>query len=42
MNSGRHVDYGKDTPVTNLLLALLDSVGVRQNRLGDSTGRLAL
>jgi hypothetical protein len=40
LKSGRHVDYGKDTPVTNLLLALLDPVGVRPGRLGDSTGLL--
>jgi hypothetical protein len=40
LKSGRHVDYGKDTPVTNLLLTLLDRVGVRPGRLGDSTGLL--
>ena len=30
VKSGRHVDFGKDTPVTNLLLAVLDRVGVRR------------
>jgi hypothetical protein len=40
LKSGRHIDYGKDTPVSNLLLALLDRVGVRQERFGDSTGLL--
>jgi hypothetical protein len=40
LKSGRHIDYGKDTPVSNLLLALLDRVGVRQDRFGDSTGLL--
>ena len=42
VKSGRHLDYGKDTPVTNLLLALLDRAGVRPDRLGDSTGVLDL
>lgn len=42
LKSGRHIDYGKDTPVTNLLLALLDRVHVRPGRLGDSTGVLAI
>ncbi len=38
VKTGRHIDLGKDTPVTNLLLAMLDRVGVRPERLGDSTG----
>lgn len=42
LKPGRHIDYGKDTPVTNLLLALLDRVGVRPDRLGDSTGLLEI
>jgi hypothetical protein len=42
LKTGRHIDYGKDTPVTNLLLALLDRVGVRPGRLGDSTGLLEM
>jgi hypothetical protein len=42
LKSGRHIDCGKDTPVTNLLLALLDRVGVRPDRLGDSTGLLEI
>jgi hypothetical protein len=40
LKTGRHVDYGKDTPVTNLLLAMLDRASVRPGRLGDSTGPL--
>jgi len=40
LRTGRHLDCGKDTPVTNLLLAMLDRVGVRPGRLGDSTGPL--
>jgi hypothetical protein len=42
LKSGRHIDYGKNTPVTNLLLAMLDRVGVRPGRLGDSTGLLEI
>jgi hypothetical protein len=37
---GRHVRYPKDTPLTNLFLSMLDRVGVTEDRLGDSTGRL--
>jgi hypothetical protein len=40
--SGRHVDFGRDTPVTNLHLALLDRMGIRPERLGDSTGILEI
>jgi hypothetical protein len=36
---GRHVRYPTDTPMTNLLLTLLDKVGVRADELGDSTGK---
>jgi hypothetical protein len=42
LKTGRHIDYGKDTPVTNLLLAMLDRVNVRPSRLGDSTGMLEI
>jgi hypothetical protein len=39
---GRHLVFPAETPMTNLLLALLDDVGVSAESLGDSTGRLAL
>jgi hypothetical protein len=42
LKTGRHIDYGKDTPVTNLHLALLDRLNVRPGRLGDSTGLLEI
>src|ERR1700741_1528324 len=42
VRTGPHIDYGKDTPVTNLLLAMLDRVNVRPGRLGDSTGPLQI
>jgi hypothetical protein len=37
---GHHIVYPKDTPMTNLFLTLLDRVGVQQETLGDSTGRI--
>jgi hypothetical protein len=40
LRTGRHIDYRRDTPVTNLHLALLDRLNVRPGRLGDSTGLL--
>ncbi|MBN1238136.1 MAG: DUF1552 domain-containing protein [Gammaproteobacteria bacterium] len=38
--TGQHVRYPDDTPMTNLLLTVLDKVGVHLDALGDSTGRL--
>jgi hypothetical protein len=40
--TGRHINYTLDTPMTNLLLTVLDKVGVPLDKLGDSTGRLPL
>jgi hypothetical protein len=37
---GRHIQYPKGTPMTNLYLSLLDRVNVPTERLGDSTGQL--
>src|SRR5262245_46268562 len=42
LKTGRHIDYKKDTPVSNLLLAMLDRVNIRPGRLGDSTGPLEI
>ena len=39
---GRHLSYKKETPMTNLLLTVLEKAGVRAEALGDSTGRLDL
>jgi Ankyrin repeats (3 copies) len=41
VNSGRHIRR-QDVPMTNLLLSLLDRVGVPVEKLGDSTGKLDL
>jgi hypothetical protein len=40
MRGGRHVRYAEPTPLANLHLTLLDKVGVRLDRFGDSNGRL--
>ncbi|MBM3770293.1 MAG: DUF1552 domain-containing protein [Acidimicrobiia bacterium] len=43
VRGGRHLAYRKDTPLTNLLIALLDKSGVRApEQLGDCTGPLNL
>ncbi len=41
LKGGRHLQYPRDTPMTNLLMSQLDKAGVRlDDGLGDSTGRL--
>jgi len=37
---GQHLVYPKDTPMTNLYLTVLDRMGVHEERIGDSTGRI--
>jgi hypothetical protein len=37
----RHVVVEKDTPVTNMMLGAMDTLGVHTDKLGDSTGRLS-
>jgi hypothetical protein len=39
--TGRHVRYPRGTPLCNLFLSMLDRVGVKEERIGDSTGRLS-
>ena len=41
INSGRHIKR-QDVPMTNLLVSVLDKVGVPIGKLGDSTGELDL
>jgi hypothetical protein len=38
MKGGRHLRYPDHTPMTNLLMTMLNKVGVKQDALGDSTG----
>jgi len=41
MQGGRHLKYEDHTPMTNLLLTMLDKIGLEVDKLGDSSGRLA-
>ena len=41
MKGGRHLKYAENTPMSNLLLTMLDKAGVRQESVGDSTGILS-
>jgi hypothetical protein len=42
LQGGRHVRFPKDTHMSNLLLAMLDKLGVRLERFGDSTEMLTV
>jgi hypothetical protein len=39
---GRHVKYSNQPPMANLLVTLMDKLGVPVERIGGSTGRLPL
>jgi len=38
--TGRHLRFAKDTPMSNLYLSMLERMGVKEERFGDSTGGL--
>jgi hypothetical protein len=40
LRTGRHVRFNEDVPMANLFLAMLDRMGVKAEKLGDSTGKL--
>ena len=40
IHGGRHILYPKGTPMTNLFLTMLDILGVRPEKIGDSTGQI--
>ncbi len=42
LKGGRHMIYPAHTPMSNLMLSLLDKLGVRQASFGDSTGKLEI
>jgi hypothetical protein len=42
LKGGRHLQFPKDTHMSNLLLAVLDKLGARQDAFGDSTGMLTI
>jgi hypothetical protein len=42
LKGGRHMIYPAHTPMSNLMLSLLDKMGVQQASFGDSTGKLEI
>jgi hypothetical protein len=42
MKGGRHLVYKDETPMTNLLVSMLDKVDVQVDTLGDSSGRVPI
>jgi hypothetical protein len=40
LQPGRHLKVRRDTPMTNLFVTLLERMGVKAERVGDSTGNL--
>jgi hypothetical protein len=42
LKGGRHLKSPADTPMTNLLVGMLDKSGIAVDKLGDSSGRLDL
>jgi Protein of unknown function (DUF1552) len=40
MKGGRHVNYEKPTPMSNLLLTMLDKAGIQMDKFADSTGEV--
>jgi hypothetical protein len=42
VKGGRHLQFAKGTPMTNLLVTMAETMGVTQEVLGDSNGRVSL
>lgn len=42
LKGGHHLHYAKHTPMSNLLLSMLDKLGIDQSTHGDSTGKLEI
>ena len=42
LQGNRHIVAPAHTPMSNLLLSMLDKLGVHQNSFGDSTGHLEI
>lgn len=41
IKGGQHLMYPERTPISNLLLTVLDRIGIHEESMGDSTGRFA-
>jgi hypothetical protein len=42
LQGGRHIQNQPHTPMSNLLLSMLDKLGVRADQFGDSSGRMEI
>ena len=42
LRGGRHLRHAPHTPMSNLLLSMLDKLGARVDAIGDSTARLEI
>jgi hypothetical protein len=42
VQGGRHIQVAAHTPMSNLLLTILNKFGIQQDKFGDSTGTVAL
>jgi hypothetical protein len=42
LSGGRHMTYAPHTPMSNLLLTVLDKLGIQADKHGDSTGKLEI
>jgi len=42
LKGGRHLTYGRGTPVANLYLAIVEKLGIQADKFGDSNGKLDL
>ena len=40
IDTGRHIDLGKEVPLNNLFLSMLDRMDAGITSIGDSSGRL--
>ena len=41
LKGGRHIKYPENTPMSNLLMSIMDKAGIPQEKVGDSTGMLS-
>jgi hypothetical protein len=42
LKGGRHIQNSQHTPMSNLLLAMLDKLGIQADTHGDSTGKMSI
>jgi hypothetical protein len=40
MKGARHINYAEPTPLSNLLLTMLDKVGIEMDSFADSSGKV--